>query len=671
MDGTHARQDSGDNLHRHPFWHGGNIDAVQEALRDSEERYRSVIAAMAEGIVLQDTESRILAANPSAERILGLTLDQMAGRTSLDPRWRAIHEDSSPFPGETHPSVHTLLTGQPCSQVVMGVYKPDGSLTWISINTEPLFRGNEKQPYAVVCSFSDITRLKNTQDSLRRSETKYRMILEALPDMLFQLDAEGNYIDYRALCEAELLLPPEQFLGKNVADVFPSELAEGVLAKLESARRTGTVQVFEYQLSWDDAVHDYEARIAPSPELGFLVIVRDISERKQLLWQLEQARASAEAASLAKSHFLAMMSHEIRTPLNAILGMTSLLLEENLSLHQRDLAETARVGSEALLAAINDILDFSKIEAGCLTLEENPFEVRLCLGSALDLLSVQAAAKALQITIHVDPEVPSKILGDASRLRQILINLLSNGIKFTEQGQIHVSVDARCTQTEPLQYEIQFAVSDSGIGIPADHIGRLFCEFAQADASTARQYGGTGLGLAICRKLCERMGGRIWVESIPGKGSTFFFTITVTPTNAPTAGAYTLSPQAGQAGPAARTLRILLAEDNRVNQKVELYFIERLGHRADVVEDGYQVLKALEKCTYDLILMDIRMPGMDGLETTRRIVHKWPNRRPRIVAMTASALSEDREACLKAGMDDFITKPVRIEELSLVLNACL
>ena len=804
-------------------------DQMTVNLRASEaesRRLAMVASRTANAVGLSDVDGKVIWINEGFIRLFGYTLDDARGKFGpgvvRGPKTNARMLVEVARAARAEEEYHDEML----------CYTKDGREIWTDFEMQPL-----RDEAGTVTGFMsiqlDITERKRAQAELTRQEAVLRFILNSLPigvswtsyrngretwvnDAVLRITglsrAEAEQVDsYQSITQ------PEDWARQNeeYERLRRGEIDSFSLEKRYQCRDGRTVNV----LLLVQIFRTEDGRI--EQEVGAVV---DISELKLIQRQLEVAKEAAEnlnrqleaavaqaqqavvqanLANIAKSQFLAMMSHEIRTPMNGVIGMTSLLLDTPLNLEQRDYVETVRVSGDALLTIINDILDFSKIESGHMELEQAPFILREVIEGALDLMAGKAAEKRIDLLYEIADAVPAMIEGDSARLRQVLVNLLGNALKFTEHGEVVLSVHPLGTADGLV--ELQFDVRDTGIGIPPEGMERLFKSFSQVDSSTARRYGGTGLGLAISKRLAELMGGRIWVTSTAGKGSTFSFTIRVQPiatkpvlfqpaairldglkvlilddnlTNCRILEAlvvkWGLQPQVCHsgaealqllekgtpldlgiidmhmpgmdgatfahearrlrsvaelpfvllssigrlgAGPEAglfqaalvkpakpshlfdtlvavvqrqrgghvaagagdvlkdpatvrRSERLLLAEDNVVNQKVALAILHKLGFRADVAANGLEVLAAVERQPYDVILMDVHMPEMDGLEAARRLGQLYPDpaRRPWIVALTANAMQGDREMCLAAGMDDYISKPIKPEDLLTVIK---
>jgi PAS domain S-box-containing protein len=766
--------------------HVGNYAIYSDVSELQRQRryYESLLESSPSAIVTLNLDSTVTSWNAAAERLFGYTSDEAIGQNVEE-----LLADRDDLREEAVAMTRRGMTEGEAHLVTRRLHK-DGSLVDVHIvGASIVVAGEQVGLYAI---YSDVR-------ELQRQRRYYEALFELSPTAIATVDRDLKVTSWNAAAERLFGYTREEALGGTLNDLVANtdELRlEG--AELDRETERGEVRRVTRRMRKDGSLVDVDLRAAPivvaGETVGLFVLYHDISE-------LQRARREAEAATEAKSAFLATMSHEIRTPMNAVIGMTELLLGTGLDAEQRSFADVIRTSGEALLSVINDVLDFSKIEAGRLDLEEHPFDLRECVESAMDVVAPSAAAKGLDLAYVLDPGTPEALVGDATRLRQILLNLLNNAVKFTERGEVVLTVTAEpVSADDDGRYRIHFAVGDTGIGIPEEQMERLFESFSQVDTSTTRRYGGSGLGLAISRRLSEFMGGTSWAESRVGEGSTFHFTIEAEaaprpvrtyergPTE-PLAGKRVLilddnatnrhilraqteswgmlprdtgSPaealqwirrgdpfdvaildmqmpemdgiavareirrhrDAGRlrlmlltslgrreaaddvefaahltkpirtsqlydsliealGGPALvraeqrapsdasvtpADLRVLVVEDNAVNQQLALLLLRKLGYEADVAGNGVEALEVLGGQAYDVVLMDVQMPEMDGLEATRQIHERWPSARPRIIAATANATTEERERCLAAGMDDYLSKPIRIDELAAALG---
>jgi PAS domain S-box-containing protein len=503
-------------------------------------------------------------------------------------------------------------------------------------------------------------------------QERHRGIVEHASDFIFTTDLEGNFTSFNTAGERMTGIPRKKAQQMNIRELLNKDGADKLLNAGSLPQDDGVI-TFQSRLRsrnkgliWTET----NARLLRDGDrpVEILGIVRDISERKQIEGELQRARDAAEATTKAKGEFLANMSHEIRTPMNAVIGMSNLLMDTGLNEHQKDYAQTIRNGAESLLTVLNDILDFSKIEAGQLHFEHLDFDLRETIKGVIELLSPKAIAKHLDLRSEIPHSVPCKLRGDPSRLRQVLMNLVGNAIKFTEVGEVSVSVALESESDTGVR--LLFDVTDTGIGIPLEAQPRLFRPFSQADGSTTRKFGGTGLGLAISKQIVELMGGSCAVRSKPGEGATFWFNAPFAKQTAATKSDGKDSERPAQNSQPVRSLHVLLAEDNLVNQRVAALQLKKLGHQIDTASNGIEVLNALQSKSYDVIIMDCQMPEMDGYEAARQIREGSIANRIPIIALTANAMQGDREKCIEAGMDDYLSKPMRLPDLQDALRRC-
>jgi PAS domain S-box-containing protein len=654
-----------------------------------------------DGVITIDSRGRIIDFNPACEILFGYKLEEVVGenvKMLMPAPYQHEHDD---YLQNYRTTGQRKIIG--IGREVVGRRK-DGTTFPMELSVGEIAEGEDRAYVGVI---RDLTARARLEQGLRDSEAQHRAVIDTAVDGIIIIDKLGTVRMYNPACEKMFGFSLDDVLGRNVKMLMPSPYFDehdrylqnyaetrdrkiiGIGRQVIGRRKDGTT--FPMELSVGETViggnplfvgvlRDITANKASEEALrrseGNLQervveledardrLERHKSEMAELAEQASAARQAADSANQAKSEFLAIVSHEIRTPMNAIIGFARMLDEAGLAKPHSEYASMILRAGDALMTILNDILDLSKIEAGRIELEEVAFEVADKLKVIEELWRTPAQQKDLYLRMEIAEDVPAVVVGDPMRLRQVLFNLVNNAIKFTSSGGVIVKVSLGKRTGTAL--ELRFEVSDTGAGIPADKQAIIFDAFTQADSSTNRRHGGTGLGLNICKRLVDMMGGRIGVESEPGAGSTFWFTVVCHEAALIAADRDEADLEVEKPG---RAMRILLAEDHALNQMMIRIMLEAAGHQVEVVDDGLQAVDAVRSKSYDVVLMDISMPEMDGVQATRRIRElDGPESQVPIIALTANAMKGDREKFLSAGMSDYLSKPIHIKSLIMALE---
>ena len=652
--------------------------SARQALKESAERYQTLLKSASDGIHILDRQGQLVEANQAFLAMLGYD-EQEALQLHVwdwDANWNA----------EQLWRVMAEIIAQPATFETVH-RRRDGRLIEVEISARGISIGGEQYLYAAA---REITDRKHAERELSDSRQQMMNIIDFLPDATFAIDLQGKVIAWNKAMEQMSGVGKADMIGQgdyaytvpfygvrrpqllNLLDASDLEI-ETRYRNIERLGETLFAEVFVPSVYGGRGAHVWAIGAplydAEGKRIGAIETIRDITERKRAEIELQEAKELAEASTLSKSQFLANMSHEIRTPMNAILGLTRLTLETSLSEQQRDYLHKVQSSSRALLGILNDILDYSKIEAGRLELENIDFDLDGVLHSLSDLFSYAAQEKGVELSYQVLPEVPVNLKGDPQRLGQVLSNLIGNAVKFTDRGEILVR--AECLERQGELIRLGFSVRDTGIGIEPEQCEALFQAFGQLDSSISRRYGGTGLGLTICRHLVDLMGGEISLQSQPGQGSTFSFTVRLQRSRNPRQNGGPMPRpaaelQAGQLERLAqvRGARLLLVEDNEINQLVARESLRRMGFLVELAANGRESVRMAAERDYDAILMDLQMPEMDGFQATRLIRATESGRGVPIIALTAAAMLQEKKACLDAGMNDHVAKPIDPAELA-------
>lgn len=655
---------------------------LKEKIEYGRSLLENIMNTLGEGVYTMDAGGKCTFLNVEAEKILGWTFAELNGQ-KLHDAIHSIHFDGSHVRIDDCPIRNTIEMGQVYRSEDESFKHKSGRFFPVSIVASPIFENG--RIVGSVAAFQDVTARHAAGAALRESEAKQRMLIDNAADAVFVADKDERWIYVNDLALTMLGFSRDELIGSTIYDLLPTEYREISRTTFgEKLRLDKLIRREIHLLKKNGGYVPVEMNVALLPDGSIYGSCRDITDRKAFETALIKAKIGAESASKAKSEFLATMSHEIRTPMNGIIGMTELALDTTLSVEQREYLEMVKLSSNNLLVIINDILDFSKIESGKLTLEKIEFSIEELIFTTLNSMSLKAKKKDIELVCKIDPDIPKKLLGDPGRVRQIITNLVGNAIKFSDHGSIVLELHVAHKMGSLV--EIYFAITDAGIGIALDKQASIFEPFSQADTSTTRRYGGTGLGLSISSRLVQEMQGVLRVKSEIGQGSTFYFNgifgvagehsadVSVAIASAWSEGAdkHGVEPIISANTGVENKFKILLAEDNPINQKLVITLLQKWGYVVDVAENGVVALEQLKHKKYHVILMDMQMPEMGGIEATQHIrqLENGPSR-VSIIAMTANAMPGDQERCMDAGMDHYLSKPIDSIVLRELLRSCV
>ncbi|CAM3421411.1 MULTISPECIES: PAS domain S-box protein [Saccharibacillus] len=647
----------------------------EERHRDAQERSEAsarqlerIIANNLDPVALFDEAGRLVKVNEAFERIFGWPAAEFVGRGERQLRDRiglhGVTDHWLDLPSVKEAAEESGIGIGRARQIEATARTRIGEPLDLLLTSFAL--GDADKPAGCAIIYRDITDFRNSDRRLRESIERYTSLKKHNHDAVFSIDREGRVINTNPAAQSLTGLKTEDMIGRLFAEWMSEGTLEDILREAAIGEETihPSIRIRSADGSESEVLTSTAPIIVGGEHVGCYILAKDITEHKRLLIE----KQTAEEMNQAKSEFLAVMSHEIRTPMNGVIALTQLLLEtDGLNDEQREYVEVIRRSGDSLLGIVNDILDFSKIEAGKTELQNEPMNLREDVARSFDILLADARDKQLELGLSVAPRVPEIVVADPNKLRRILINLVGNAIKYTEKGGVFVSVDSERSEREG-HLRLVFRIRDTGVGIPQEQTQYLFDPFYQLDNFMTRKSEGSGLGLAITKRLIELMDGEIGVRSKPGEGSVFHFTIEATLPDFDQRPADDLSSLPLPAKqPVA--LRVLVAEDNRVNQLVMERLLGRLGYESDLARDGQEAVEAVARRRYDVILMDVRMPRMDGFEAVRRIREQPPAwGSPYIVAVTANAMQGDRQRCLDAGMDEYMNKPIDAKRLAELLH---